>query len=334
MTINLIGNSAGMHQLKEWIQKVAETDSTVLISGESGTGKELVAQMIHAGSKRHDAAFIPINCGAIPDELLESELFGHEKGAFTGAIFTRIGRFELAKGGTLFLDEIGDMPLGMQVKLLRVLQDGCFERVGGNRRIHANVRIIAATNRNLEDRIQAGYFREDLYYRLNVFPIDIPPLCERKDDISLLIAHYLDKNKEAGRVITLSAAVHTCLLNHRWLGNVRELSNLVERLSILYPNQEVQVDDLPLAYRNAQAVTSISTSAVFQAYSEPSILNQSFDLKKQLQDIENNYIQEALRKSEGNVTRAAKLLSMQRTTLIERMKKLGIIDNVPLRSSG
>jgi sigma-54 specific flagellar transcriptional regulator A len=322
VTSDLIGNSPGIHQLKEWIRKVAETDSTVLISGESGTGKELVAQMIHAGSMRRDAAFIPINCGAIPDELLESELFGHEKGAFTGAIFTRVGRFESAKEGTLFLDEIGDMPLGMQVKLLRVLQDGYFERVGGNKRIHANVRIIAATNRNLEERIQTGYFREDLYYRLNVFPIEIPSLCERKDDISMLITHYLHKNEKIGRVITLSAEVYTCLVNHRWFGNVRELSNLIERLSILYPGQEVQVDDLPVAYRNQKSIKNTTVPNVFQAHTVPAILGQAFDLKKQLQDIENNYIQDALNQSAGNVSRAAKLLGMQRTTLIERMKKL------------
>ena len=194
--------------------------------------------------------------------------------------------------------------------------------MGGNKRLHDNVRIIAATNRNLEERVQAGYFREDLYYRLNVFPIDIPPLHQRKDDIPVLIAHYLQKNEKVGRAITFSAAVHKCLVNHRWFGNVRELSNLIERLSILYPRQEVQLDDLPLAYRDTQNSVSHTRPSAFEDYTEPAILGQSFDLKKQLQDIENNYIQQALIQSDSNVSRAAKLLGMQRTTLIERMKKL------------
>jgi sigma-54 specific flagellar transcriptional regulator A len=244
------GGSRAMRAVHRLVEQVAPFDTNVLILGESGTGKELVARHVHELSGRSGHPFVPVNCGAIPADLLESELFGHEKGAFTGALSTRVGRFEFAEGGTLFLDEIGDMSLQMQVKLLRVLQERSFERVGSNRTMHCNVRIIAATHRDLEAAILAGRFREDLFYRLNVFPVQMPPLRERLDDLPILIAHLVRRQGEnAGRHIRLNKDAMSCLARNRWPGNVRELANLLERLAILYPDQTIGAEDLPERYR-------------------------------------------------------------------------------------
>jgi sigma-54 dependent transcriptional regulator, flagellar regulatory protein len=249
------GTSRAMRDVHRLIEQVAPFDTNVLILGESGTGKEMVARHIHELSGRAGHPFVPVNCGAIPADLLESELFGHEKGAFTGALSTRMGRFEFAEGGTLFLDEIGDMSLQMQVKLLRVLQERSFERVGSNRTIRCNVRIIAATHRDLDAAIGAGRFREDLFYRLNVFPLQMPPLRERLEDLPVLIEHLVQRQEQtAGRHIRLDKEAMNCLARNPWPGNVRELANLLERLAILFPAQTVTAADLPDRYRGTGAV--------------------------------------------------------------------------------
>ncbi|MGC9324323.1 MAG: sigma-54-dependent transcriptional regulator, partial [Desulfomonilia bacterium] len=244
---NIVGSSEKMQKVFAMIDKVAATDSTVLILGESGTGKELVARALHYNSPRSQNPFVPVNCGAIPEELLESELFGHEKGAFTGAFRTRIGRFELAHGGSIFLDEISEMSPNLQVKLLRVIQEREFERVGAAKSIKADVRIIAATNKVLEEEVAAGRFREDLYYRLNVIPIHLPPLRERSDDIPLLIKHFLKKynHAEASQKSVFSKKALSVLTHYRWPGNVRELENLVERMVVLSDGPEIDMGDLP-----------------------------------------------------------------------------------------
>jgi len=244
------GISRGIREVTQLIRQVAAHDSSVLVLGESGTGKEVVARAIHDASPRRARPFVAVNCGAIPAELLESELFGHEKGAFTGAISARKGRFEIAEGGTLFLDEIGDMSLPMQVKLLRVLQERAFERVGNHTSVRCNVRIIAATHRNLEDAIARDAFREDLFYRLNVFPIEMPALRERSEDLPLLVREFSRRSQAAGRgKVELSRKALMLLSHYRWPGNVRELGNLIERLSILCPNRLVDIADLPPRYR-------------------------------------------------------------------------------------
>ena len=248
------GTSRPMRAVHRLIEQVAPFDTNVLILGESGTGKEMVARHVHELSGRSGHPFVPVNCGAIPADLLESELFGHEKGAFTGALSTRVGRFEFAEGGTLFLDEIGDMSLQMQVKLLRVLQERSFERVGSNRTIRCNVRIIAATHRDLEAAIGAGRFREDLCYRLNVFPVQMPPLRERLEDLPVLIEHLVQRQGQiTGRHIRLDKEAMNCLARNPWPGNVRELANLLERLSILFPEQTITATDLPERYRSTGA---------------------------------------------------------------------------------
>ena len=263
----LVGRSDAMCVVRRLIEQVAPTDANVLILGESGTGKEVVARAIHDLSNRSKKPFVPVNCGAIPGELLESELFGHEKGAFTGAFATREGRFELAEGGTLFLDEIGDMPFQMQVKLLRVLQERTFTRVGSNKIITANVRVIAATHQNLEKMVQENRFREDLFYRLNVFPIETPPLRERTDDIPLLIQELVNRHgKEQHTTIRFTQRAMLALMQNQWKGNVRELSNLVERLLILHPNEVVDASDLPAKYLGDKVEwTTIASSAPTQA---------------------------------------------------------------------
>ena len=247
---SLVGTSRAIQHVRQMMQQVADTDASVLILGESGTGKEVVARNLHYHSKRRDGPFVPVNCGAIPAELLESELFGHEKGAFTGAITSRAGRFELANGGTLFLDEIGDMPLPMQVKLLRVLQERTFERVGSNKTQSVDVRIIAATHKNLESMIEVGSFREDLYYRLNVFPIEMAPLRERVEDIPLLMNELISRmeHEKRGSIRFNSAAIMS-LCRHGWPGNVRELANLVERMAIMHPYGVIGVVELPKKFR-------------------------------------------------------------------------------------
>jgi sigma-54 specific flagellar transcriptional regulator A len=254
----LKGNSAAMVEIRKMISQVAESDATVLILGESGTGKEVVANALHDASLRRDKPFVPINCGAIPAELLESELFGHEKGAFTGALTARQGRFEMAEGGTLFLDEIGDMPLAMQVKLLRVLQERNFERVGGNKTIFCDVRVIAATHRHLENEIKNNRFREDLFYRLNVFPIEMPPLKERTEDIPVLIEELITRMVSANRgFVKLTPNALATLMHYEWQGNVRELANLIERLAILHPKGLVDVDDLPAKFKQFRVEAKI-----------------------------------------------------------------------------
>jgi sigma-54 specific flagellar transcriptional regulator A len=337
-----VGSSAPMRRVFSLIEQVAPFDSSVLVLGESGTGKELIAQTIHNSSARSNQPFVAINCGAIPAELLESELFGHEKGAFTGAISTRKGRFEMAEGGTLFLDEIGDMSLPMQVKLLRVLQERSYERVGSNKSMRCNVRVIAATHRNLEQAIADGRFREDLYYRLNVFPLDMPPLRERLDDLPALVEEFNERLQRRGlSAIRLSNSAHDALRQHRWPGNVRELSNLVERLAILYPHSTIKAADLPPQYggRTPGEETEPSGTSLLQMMqgddSDPLseqrrglLPEDGIDLKDHLADIEVGLIRQALDASDGVVARAAKLLKLQRTTLVEKLRKYGLHPNV------
>ncbi|MGC1521569.1 MAG: sigma-54 dependent transcriptional regulator [Steroidobacteraceae bacterium] len=273
------GTSLPMRAVHRLIEQVAPYDTNVLILGESGTGKEMVARHVHELSGRAGHPFVPVNCGAIPADLLESELFGHEKGAFTGALSTRMGRFEFAEGGTLFLDEIGDMSLQMQVKLLRVLQERTFERVGSNRTIHCNVRIIAATHRDLDAAIVAGRFREDLYYRLNVFPVQMPPLRERLEDLPVLIEHLVQRQGQlAGRHLRLDKDAMNCLARNPWPGNVRELANLLERLAILFPDHTVTAADLPERYRNMGALHwfasgGVRLAPVAQAVAPPALVD-------------------------------------------------------------
>lgn len=328
---SLVGASRDIHYIRELIKQVAGTEASVLILGESGTGKEVVAQNIHELSNRSDAPFVPVNCGAIPPELLESELFGHEKGAFTGAISSRQGRFEIADGGTLFLDEIGDMPLNMQVKLLRVLQEKTFERVGSNKTIQSDVRIIAATHQNLEQLVTEGKFRMDLFYRLNVFPIDVPPLRDRVEDIPLLIKEFVNRMElEKRGSVKLDDSALAALTKYFWPGNVRELSNLIERLAILYPQQLIKWPDLPDKFRPNQ--DWIAEQA--DAFSEPSAVeipsdstqlpSSGIDLKSHLAEIECSLMTQALEQTDWVVARAAKLLNLQRTTLVEKMRKFEI----------
>jgi sigma-54 specific flagellar transcriptional regulator A len=302
----------------------------------------MVARAIHECSNRKDKPFVAINCGAIPAELLESELFGHEKGAFTGAISTRKGRFELAEGGTLFLDEIGDMSLPMQVKLLRVLQERVFERVGSNRTQRCDVRIIAATHRNLEAAIANGQFREDLFYRLSVFPLEMPSLREHLDDLSELVAEFNQRLSRRGLPgVRFSAGAMHALHGYNWPGNVRELYNLVERLSILYPHSEVRVSDLPEKYRGQQVIEEVRGAALLSLMTgQSSVMSEpmavvptdalvmlpegGLDLKDHLADIEVGLIRQALDVTGGVVAHAAKLLRMQRTTLVEKLRKYGL----------
>lgn len=327
---SLEGESQPIQQVKKMISQVAKTEASVLILGESGTGKEIVARMIHRQSGRADKPFIPVNCGAIPAELLESELFGHVKGAFTGAISERIGRFELANGGTLFLDEIGDMNFDMQVKLLRVLQERTFERVGSNKTQEADVRIIAATHQDLEDRISDGKFREDLFYRLNVFPIDMPALRHRTEDIEPLMNSMISRLSVERGGYTLGTGVLEELGRYPWPGNVRELSNLVERLRILFPSGTVEVDQLPARYRssgNAESPPHQASSDVNGSTDAGGMLpltEDGIDLKAYLNEIELNYIKEAMAHSNGVVARAAKMLNLRRTTLVEKLRKFNL----------
>ncbi len=330
---NLVGNSRSIGKVRTLIQQVASTDANVLILGESGTGKEVVARNVHYYSTRRDKAFVPINCGAIPPDLLESELFGHEKGAFTGAISARRGRFELAEGGTLFLDEIGDMSLHMQVKLLRVLQERTFERVGSNTTISADVRIIAATHRNLEEAIKDGRFREDLFYRLNVFPIEMPPLRERGEDIPLLVNELITRLEHEKRGSTrLTPAAVMALTQFHWPGNVRELANLIERLVIMYPFGVVDVQDLPEKFRVDASNLPTTTIAVSEPsptpptdYSTaPRLPREGIDLKEHLSKLEYNLIKQALDDAGGVVAHAAQRLKLRRTTLVEKLRKYGL----------
>ena len=376
------GTSTAIRDVIALIRQVAEFDSTALVLGESGTGKEVVARAIHDLSPRRGRPFVAVNCGAIPADLLESELFGHEKGSFTGAIAARKGRFEIAEGGTLFLDEIGDMSPSMQVKLLRVLQERVFERVGNHASIRCNVRIIAATHRNLEDSIARGAFREDLFHRINVFPIEMPPLRSRSEDIPLLIRDFVAHNVSEGRGrLQISQRALAALALHSWSGNVRELGNLVERLSIVCSNRVVEVRDLPPKYRPPEdwtlevkaldstlciaaledasqsiaveeevslsdegALTVLESEAFEPTPLEPSRLaptaieaatldpfvaltilpQEGLDLRSHLLSIERRLVEQALERSNGTVAHAARLLGLRRTTLVEKLRKLGM----------
>lgn len=334
---SLVGNSRETRRVRKMIEQVAPTEATVLILGESGTGKEVVARNIHYHSQRRSKPFVPINCGAIPSELLESELFGHEKGSFTGAIGARQGRFELAQGGTIFLDEIGDMPLAMQVKLLRVIQERSFERVGSNKSIKCDVRIVAATHRVLEKHIAEGKFREDLYYRLNVFPIEMPRLRDRVEDLPLLINELITRlEHEKNASVRLTPAAVMALCNYTWPGNVRELANLMERMTILHPHGVVDVKDLPSKVvpnqgQNQDPDMSVAMDTENLAgvpslpmLSEPRLPRDGIDLKQHLTEIEVNLIQQALDDCNGVVAHAAKKLQIRRTTLVEKMRKYRI----------
>ena len=327
----LVGVSPAIQGVRGFVDRVARTDATVLVLGETGTGKEVVARNIHYRSERSDQPFVAVNCGAIPPDLLESELFGHEKGAFTGAISARQGRFELAQGGTLFLDEIGDMPLMMQVKILRVLQERTFERVGSNKSMTADVRIIAATHRDLEVMIREGKFREDLYYRLNVFPIEMPSLKDRIEDLPYLIEDIIARMAAEGReTVRLSPAAIKVLGQYPWSGNVRELANLMERLTILHPFGDVDVADLPPKYLEGAGVEvdqPASPPLMAAAAAGSDLLRLppgGIDLKEHLGMLETTLIRQALDECDGVVARAAKLLGMRRTTLVEKMRKYDI----------
>jgi len=317
----IIGYSDCMKKVFDTIDKVSNSDSTVLITGESGTGKELVARAIHFKSDRRNQPMIPVNCGAIPEDLLESELFGHEKGAFTGAIRNRMGRFELAQGGTIFLDEIGDMSPALQVKVLRVIQEKQFERIGGVKTINADVRIITATNQNLEKAVDEKKFREDLFYRINVIPINLPALRERGSDILILANHFLMffnklKRKNVEHIVP-DAVTH--LMHYSWPGNVRELQNLIEMLVVMKEEGVIGVDDLPAKIRNAPSGNQSNGTIIFS--------EDGIDFNDYISRLEKDLLLKALKMSGGVKNRAAKLLNLNRTTLVEKLKRLNIAGN-------
>lgn len=324
----MIGKSPKMKELFEKIKKVAQSDSTVLITGASGTGKELVAGALHHISARKSQSLISVNCGAIPSELLESELFGHVKGSFTGALSDRKGRFELANHGSLFLDEIGDMPLLLQVKILRAIQSRKIERVGGSESCPINVRIITATHRDLEKAVKEGNFREDLYYRLNVIPLRVPSLSERKEDIPLLISYFLNKfvSADGRNKIRFDKETMDLLLGHDWPGNVRELENLIERLVILRGGSVVRPVDLPSKFIEK------SKEKDFIGNNKTAFLlpEEGLDLRKFLVELEERLISQALDKTKNNKNQASKLLRMNRTTLIEKLKKKNTLSDLDL----
>nr|EES53019.1 MAG: sigma54 specific transcriptional regulator, Fis family [Leptospirillum ferrodiazotrophum] len=355
-----VGQSKRVRELLTLVARVAKSDSTVLITGESGTGKERIARILHEASPRAHAPFVPVNCGAIPEGLMESELFGHEKGAFTGAVTGRPGRFELANGGTIFFDEIGELPLPLQVKLLRVLQEKTYERVGGVRVQTANVRVLAATHRNLEEMSREGRFREDLFYRLSVIPVEIPPLRERREDIPLLMTFFQRRWEEEGRgdPVELGMDVQKALCDYPWPGNVRELENVMERLHVLYGGETVTVDLLPEKIRQHLSSIPEPLPSPMETSSDPlppqsdsspdaelpvlldgasaSLLpdparlagsidaESDFSLTAFMGDIERTLVQKALERAGGNRSKAAELLGINRTTLIEKLKRFGI----------
>ncbi|MDG2048620.1 MAG: sigma-54 dependent transcriptional regulator [Myxococcota bacterium] len=319
---NIVGQSGPLMHVLSLVEKVANTDSTVLICGESGTGKELIARALHYNSHRADQPLVTVNCGAIPEELLESELFGHVKGAFTSATHDRPGRFALADGGTIFLDEIGDMSPNLQVKLLRVLQERTFEPVGASKTTQVDVRVVAATHRDLPQLIEEGGFREDLYYRLNVFPLTVPPLRDRREDIPLLVPHFLEvAAQDRGlSVESISDEALTSLAAHAWPGNIRELQNTVERLAILASGGEITADHLPEELRGSPAA---------QEPQSTTLPEEGLSLTAAVDDLERDLIQQALERTAWNKNRAAQLLGMNRTTLLEKIKKRGLVPPDP-----
>jgi len=333
----LVGESLCFQQIFKTIEKVSQTDSTVLITGESGTGKELVARAVHETSPRAHKPLVIVNCGAIPEELLEAELFGHVKGAFTGAVQSRQGRFELAHGGTLFLDEVGELPLHLQVKLLRVLQTKQFEPVGSSRTLEVDVRIIAATNRDLDAAVHNREFREDLYYRLNVIPIKIPSLRDRKTDIPLLVNHFIKQFNEltAHSVEAPSGEIMEALLAYDWPGNVRELENLMERLVILKGQGTVDLGDLPHRIFRKYAEGRPQGTGALSEWEFPRMVlpDIGVDLKDIVAAFENHLIDQALARTSNNKNRASELLGMNRTTLVEKLRKRGMIVPVVRRDN-
>lgn len=311
----LIGRSAHISKIRSMIKQVANSDSTVLILGQSGTGKDVIASCLHHASTRNEHAFVPINCGAIPSELIESELFGHEKGAFTGALTRRPGRFEMAHAGTLFLDEIGDMPMPMQVKLLRVIQDRSIERVGGNASIKVDVRLIAATNKNLDELIKQNKFREDLFYRLNVFPINVPSLSERSEDIPDLMDYHLNRiHDRLKHRVEFTERAKAVLCEYPWPGNIRELENFLERMVILHRDQVLDEKDIDAAYKKKSSPASL-----------PLDTDQPFNIKEYIANAERQMIQFALDRSNGLVNAAAEYLSLGKSALLEKMKKYDLV---------
>ena len=357
-SISYLGASPAAQSVRDLIARVAASPSTVMITGESGTGKEVVARSLHDLSPRRNAHFVPVNCAAIPKDLLESELFGHRKGAFTGASSDRVGRFELAHGGTLFLDEIGDMSLDMQVKLLRVLQERSVDPVGGLRPVPVDVRVVAATHRDLESEIAAGRFREDLYYRLNVLPVHTPPLRERAEDIPVLLGHFAKRHAQTGhKPIQFAEDFLRLMTTYPWPGNVRELGNLVDRFSVLFAGQRLELSTVPaslmpktmaamLAEMGVNSPLSVGAATpeavlnspedlwspsedpvsnvediIMLAQGLPALPVDGLSLKDHLAEIEKELILQALERTEGNVSQTARLLNLQRTTLIEKLNK-------------
>ncbi len=315
---NIVSKNEKMQKMFDVIKKVARYKSTVLITGESGTGKELVARALHYNSERSQNPFIPVNCGAIPENLLESELFGHVKGAFTDAIRTKKGLFEEADGGTLFLDEIGELPAQLQVKLLRVLQEGEIRRIGESKSIKVNVRIVVATVKDLTKEVNEGRFREDLFYRLNVLPIHIPPLRERKEDIPLLIHHFINKYNQSmnKNVAGIDHKALETLMNHSWFGNVRELENTIERAIVLAERNNIELENLP-----------IETQEFKEEFESEPLPDEEYSIKKASKALEINLIKRALRKTKGNHTHAAKVLEISHRALLYKIKEYGIVEN-------
>lgn len=323
---NIIGCSDNLKEVFEIVKKVSETDSNILILGDSGTGKELIARAIHYNSKRTARPLIPVNCGAIPENLLESELFGYVKGAFTGAVTSKTGKFEAAQGGTIFLDEIGDMSLKLQVKILRVLQEKKFEPVGSTHSTETDVRVIAATHHDLEEMVAQGRFREDLYYRLNVIPVVIPPLRERISDVPLLIKHFMALYARENKLEQpmLSEVVMDLFMNYKWPGNIRELENTVERLVVLKPGAQIDPKDLP------EKFSQLNNSSFFKTGF--SIPDGGISLKNVVEEVENSLIRKALDKTNWNKNKAAHLLRLNRTTLVEKIKKKKLLKPRPMKN--
>jgi DNA-binding NtrC family response regulator len=313
---NIVGTSPALRDVLDVVAKVADTESTVLVTGESGTGKELFARAIHYNSRRADRRLVTVNCGAIPEELLESELFGHVRGAFTNAVSHRDGRFTVANGGTIFLDEIGDMSPNLQVKLLRVLQEKTFEPVGSSKTEVVDVRVIAATHQDLDQRIRQGLFREDLYYRLNVIPIEVPPLRQRGEDVVLLAQYFLElmRSERGSKVDSISPEALALLASHSWPGNVRELENLIERLTVLRGEGEITADDLPSSLLQPHAPDTPALA----------LPDSGLSFREEVDRLESALITQALRKTSGNKNQAAQLLGLNRTTLLEKIKKKGL----------